>query len=102
MALSKDLIWWGNPGRREEVIRLHQQVIGLMKDSFHAINRLVETLKGQFKNYGSLGSRLHRMSNIALDNDGDIKQNCDVFLSRVAELQNFYEEVTFELNTSIL
>ncbi len=87
MALC-DLLYPGNPERREKVIRKSQELIDLMKNNFEATNSLTEIVN----------KHLHSsFSPITLDEKATIKQNCDVMIERVNQIQAKVEEVDEEL-----
>ena len=102
MALSKVFDFYGSKREEEQIIRLHQQVLDLMEDSFYELSELIKTLKKQYKPSDAIGAKLHELSTIQVDHGRNIDQNCDIFLSTVEVLQQIYEEVVHCLCSSIV
>ncbi|XP_048012568.1 single-pass membrane and coiled-coil domain-containing protein 3-like isoform X1 [Megalobrama amblycephala] len=73
-----DLFYPGNPERREQLIRKSQEVHELMKNNFRATNQLSEALN---KHLGL------SFSPIALNESATVKENCDVIIQRIREIQ---------------
>ncbi|XP_058632977.1 single-pass membrane and coiled-coil domain-containing protein 3-like [Onychostoma macrolepis] len=91
MALS-DLLYPGNPERREKVIRKSQELLELMKDNFEATNSLIEIVN----------EHLHSsFSKITLNEKATVKENCDVMIKRVNQIQAKVEEVDEELKKKL-
>ncbi len=91
MSLS-DLLYPRNPERRENVIRKSQELIDLMKDNFDVTNDLTEIVNKHL--YSSF-------SPITLDEKATVKQNCDVMIERVNQIQAKVEEVDEELKKKL-
>ncbi len=77
MSLS-DLLYPRNPERRENVIRKSQELIDLIRSNFDATNDLTEIVNKHL--YASF-------SLITLDEKVTIKQNCDVIIERMNQIQ---------------
>uniref|UniRef100_A0A286XSG5 Single-pass membrane protein with coiled-coil domains 3 n=1 Tax=Cavia porcellus TaxID=10141 RepID=A0A286XSG5_CAVPO len=76
MAQS-DFLYPDNPRRRQEVNRLHQQLLDCLSDSFHATNKLIGVLNVH------LGCKL---ASIEMKRDGTIKENCDIIIHAVTNI----------------
>ncbi|XP_005379063.1 PREDICTED: single-pass membrane and coiled-coil domain-containing protein 3 [Chinchilla lanigera] len=83
MAQS-DFLYPENPRRRQEVNRLHQQLLDCLSDSFHATNKLIDVLNVH------LGCRL---AFIEMKRDGTIKENCDIIIDAVTKIQKELQKV---------
>lgn len=83
MAQS-DFLYPENPRRREEVNRLHQQLLDCLSDSFQATNELIEVLNMH------LGCRL---ASIEIKTNGTIKENCDIIIQAVMKIQKELQKV---------
>ncbi|XP_043094587.1 single-pass membrane and coiled-coil domain-containing protein 3-like [Puntigrus tetrazona] len=91
MSLS-DWLYPGNPKRREKVIRRSQELLELMKNNFRATNSLSEIVN---KHLGS------SFDPIALDERATVKENCEVMIERVNQIQAKVEEVNEELKNKL-
>lgn len=91
MALS-DLFFPGNPKRREMVICKSQELHGLMQDNFDATNELIDILSKHLK----LSFR-----KIYLNEKGTIKENCDVLIERIHEIQAAVEKINKKLKEEL-
>ncbi|XP_040823322.1 single-pass membrane and coiled-coil domain-containing protein 3 [Ochotona curzoniae] len=83
MAQS-DFLYPENPRRRQEVNRLHQQLLDCLYDSFQATNKLIEVLNMH------LGCRL---DSIEMKKDGTIKENCDIIIRAMTKIQSVLQKV---------
>lgn len=83
MAQS-DFLYPENPRRRQEVNRLHQQLLDCLYDSFQATNKLIEVLNMH------LGCRL---DSIEMKKDGTIKENCDIIIRAMTKIQSLLQKV---------
>ncbi|EHB13165.1 hypothetical protein GW7_19635 [Heterocephalus glaber] len=83
MAQS-DFLYPENPRRRQEVTRLHQQLLDCLSDSFQATNKLIDVLNVH------LGCRL---ASIEMKRDGTIKENCDIIIYAVTKIQKELQKV---------
>lgn len=83
MAQS-DFLYPENPKRRQEVNRLHQQLLDCLSDSFYATNKLIVVLNGH------LGCRL---ASIEMQRDETIKENCDIIIHAVTKIQKELQKV---------
>ncbi|KAL1273537.1 hypothetical protein QQF64_026351 [Cirrhinus molitorella] len=91
MSLS-DVLFPGNPERREKLIRKSQELIELMKSNFEATNSLTEIVN---KNLGS------SFRPITLNEKATVKENCDVMIERVNQIQAKVEQVDKELKEKL-
>ncbi|KAL1273540.1 hypothetical protein QQF64_026354 [Cirrhinus molitorella] len=91
MSLS-DLLYPGNRERREKLIRKSQELIELMKSNFEATNSLTEIVN---KNLGS------SFRPITLDEKATVKENCDVMIERMNQIQAKVEQVDKELKEKL-
>ncbi|XP_004713819.1 single-pass membrane and coiled-coil domain-containing protein 3 [Echinops telfairi] len=83
MAQS-DFLYPDNPRRRQEVNRLHQQLLDCLSDSFRATNKLSDILNMH------LGCRLPL---IEMKRDGTIKENCDSIIQAIMKIQKELQKV---------
>lgn len=83
MAQS-DFLYPENPKRRQEVNRLHQQLLDCLSDSFYATNKLIVVLNGH------LGCRL---ASTEMQRDETIKENCDIIIHAVTKIQKELQKV---------
>ncbi|KAL6082558.1 hypothetical protein STEG23_001589 [Scotinomys teguina] len=83
MAQS-DFLYPENPRRRQEVNRLHQQLLDCLSDSFQVTNKLTGVLNTH------LGCRL---AFIEMKRDGTIKENCDIIIQAVIQIQKELQKV---------
>ncbi|KAM6214561.1 single-pass membrane and coiled-coil domain-containing protein 3 [Rhynchocyon petersi] len=79
-----DFIYPDNPRRRQEVNRLHQQLLDCLSDSFHATNKLIGVLNAH------LGCKL---TSIGMKRDGTIKENCDVIILTMTKIQKELQKI---------
>lgn len=79
-----DFLYPENPRRRQEVNRLHQQLLNCLSDSFHATNKLTEVLNAH------LGCRL---ASIEMKSNGTIKENCDLIIKAMMNIQKELQKV---------
>jgi len=87
-----DIFYPGNPERRERLIRKHQELLHLMKGNFRATNQLIETLN----------EHLHlSFSPIALDEKATVKENCEVIIGRIHEIQAEVEKIDQHLKEKL-
>ncbi|KAJ7329977.1 hypothetical protein JRQ81_016151 [Phrynocephalus forsythii] len=77
MNLS-DLLYPGNPCRRQYVTNLHQELLDGMQLDFKATNDLIGTLNEH------LGAR---MAAIKIKKGGTIKENCDIIIQAMRDIQ---------------
>ncbi|XP_057188173.1 single-pass membrane and coiled-coil domain-containing protein 3-like [Triplophysa rosa] len=87
MNLS-DIFYPGNPDRRERLVRKSQEVLELMKHNFRATNQLIEVLQEH------LG--LH-FSPVKVNEKATVKENCDVLIERIREIQVEVGKIDMEL-----
>ncbi|KAK2910795.1 hypothetical protein Q8A67_002928 [Cirrhinus molitorella] len=91
MSLS-DVLFHGNPERREKIIRKSQELIELMKSNFEATNSLTEIVNQH------LGSSFRP---ITLNEKATVKENCDVMIKHVNQIQAKVEQVDKELKEKL-
>ncbi|XP_073688689.1 single-pass membrane and coiled-coil domain-containing protein 3-like [Garra rufa] len=87
-----DIFYPGNPERRERLQRKHQKLLDLMKNNFHATNQLIETLE---KHFG------WSFSPISLNEEATVKENCDVIIERIREIQAKVEKIDTQLKEKL-
>ncbi|XP_038964799.1 single-pass membrane and coiled-coil domain-containing protein 3 [Rattus norvegicus] len=83
MAQS-DFLYPQNPRRRQEVNRLHQQLLDCLSDCFQVTNKLTGLLNAH------LGCRL---AFIEMRSDETIKRNCDLIIQAVTKIQKELQKV---------
>ncbi|XP_078232214.1 single-pass membrane and coiled-coil domain-containing protein 3 isoform X1 [Pogona vitticeps] len=87
MNLS-DLLYPGNSRRRQDVIKLHQELLDGMRLDFEATNDLIGTLNEH------LGAK---MMAIKMKECGTVKENCDIIIQAMniiqQEIQKFDKEI---------
>uniref|UniRef100_A0A8C3F8X8 Uncharacterized protein n=1 Tax=Chrysemys picta bellii TaxID=8478 RepID=A0A8C3F8X8_CHRPI len=91
MALS-DILYPGNPARREKVVRLHQDLINCIELNFDATNELIGALNThcQFK--------LHP---IKMNRNGTVRENCDVLLAAIQSIQDTLQAIDARLKSEL-
>ncbi|XP_053867009.1 single-pass membrane and coiled-coil domain-containing protein 3-like [Malaclemys terrapin pileata] len=91
MALS-DILYPGNPARREKVVRLHQDLINCIELNFDATNELIKALNThcQFK--------LHP---IKMNKNGTVRENCDVLLAAIQSIQDTLQAIDARLKSEL-
>lgn len=87
-----DVFFPDNPAKREEVIRRNQELRELMKNNFRATNQLIEILD---KHLGL------SFSPIYLNNDATIKENCEVMIQRMHEIQAEVKKIEEKLKEKL-
>ncbi|XP_073694056.1 single-pass membrane and coiled-coil domain-containing protein 3-like [Garra rufa] len=87
-----DIFYPGNPERREKLIRKNQELLNLMENNFRATNQLAETLK---KHLG------WSFSPITLDEKATLKENCDVIIECIHEIQAEVEKIDMQLKEKL-
>nr|XP_055062682.1 single-pass membrane and coiled-coil domain-containing protein 3-like [Misgurnus anguillicaudatus] len=87
-----DIFYPGNPEKREQLIRKSQQFINLMEDNFYATNELIEVLNEY------VGCHF---SKITLNERGTLKENCDVLIQRIREIQVEVEKIDKRLKNKL-
>ncbi|KAM4614415.1 single-pass membrane and coiled-coil domain-containing protein 3-like [Discoglossus pictus] len=89
MAL-KHLIYPNNPKRREEVDRLHHQLLDCMADNFQQTNLLISVLNNHLS---------CRISPTEMKRNATIKENCDIFIKTMGEIQNEVQKIDEQLKS---
>lgn len=87
-----DVFFPDNPAKREEVIRRNQELRELMKNNFRATNQLIEVLD---KHLGL------SFSPISLNNKATIKENCEVMIQRMHEIQAEVKKIDEKLKEKL-
>ncbi|KAL1250473.1 hypothetical protein QQF64_018269 [Cirrhinus molitorella] len=87
-----DIFYPGNPERRERLIRKSQELRELMKNNFRATNQLIETLNKY------LGSSFGL---IALNEKATVKENCDVIIERIREIQAEVQKIDLQMKKQL-
>ncbi len=87
-----DIFYPGNPERRETLIRKSQELRELMKNNFRATNQLIETLKEH------LGLSFRP---VALNEKATVKENCDVIIERICEIQVEVEKIDQQMKKKL-
>ncbi|XP_067284783.1 single-pass membrane and coiled-coil domain-containing protein 3-like [Pseudorasbora parva] len=91
-SMWSDLFYPGNPERRQRLTRKHQELLELMKNNFRATNQLIETLK---KHVGL------SFSPIAVNEKASVKENCEVIIARIREIQAEVEKIDTHLKEKL-
>uniref|UniRef100_A0A8C8RJ88 Uncharacterized protein n=1 Tax=Pelusios castaneus TaxID=367368 RepID=A0A8C8RJ88_9SAUR len=91
MALS-DLLYPGNPGKREKVTRLQQELIDCMELTFEATNELIEILNTHL---------LYKLSPIKMNKEGTIQENCDIFTATTKSIQDVLQDIDKKLSRKL-
>ncbi|XP_019370498.1 PREDICTED: single-pass membrane and coiled-coil domain-containing protein 3 [Gavialis gangeticus] len=91
MALS-DLLYPDNPKRRQEVIRLHQELLDCMSVNFLATNELIGVLNAH------LGCSI---AHIQMRKTGTIKENCDIIIQAMGEIQQEVRKIDKEMKEKL-
>lgn len=87
-----DLFYPANPERREKLFRKSQEIQELMKNNFRATNQLTEVMN----KYLGLS-----FSPIALNEKTTVKENCDVIIQRIHEIQAEVEKIDEKLKEKL-
>ncbi|XP_053548455.1 single-pass membrane and coiled-coil domain-containing protein 3 [Bombina bombina] len=88
----KNLLYPNNPKRREEVSRLHRQLLDCMASNFQQTNKLILALK---KHLGC------QISPIEMKYNSTIKENCNIFIKTMEEIQQEVQKIDEQLKTLI-
>ncbi|KAL1276407.1 hypothetical protein QQF64_036030 [Cirrhinus molitorella] len=87
-----DIFYPENPERRERLIHKNQELLDLMKNNFRATNQLIETLR---KHLG------WSFSPIALNEEATVKENCEVIIEHIHEIQAEVEKTDMQLKEKL-
>ena len=87
MALFKDILYPGNPGRRDKVVRKYQELLSCMKDNFYALNEVGKYTKQNITVQSAVGKIVHTYNNLELKEGTTIKENCDAFVKEAEKLK---------------
>ena len=85
-----DIFYPGNPGRRDEVVRLSTKLHTLMEFNFEATNDLIDLLNKDVKPSSTI-------TKIYVDNTGTVKANCQTLLNKMDEVMRVVETVDQDL-----
>lgn len=87
-----DIFFPGNPERREQLVCKSQELRNLMGNNFRATNKLIKVLNEH------LG---YSFNEITLNEKADVKQNCDIIIERIREIQAAVEKIDQELKQKL-
>ncbi|KAK9959345.1 hypothetical protein ABG768_009474 [Culter alburnus] len=87
-----DIFFPGNPEKRERLVRKSQEIQELMKNNFRATNQLIEALKEHL----DLSFRP-----IKLNEKATVKENCDVIIERIHEIQAEVQKIDEKLKAKL-
>ncbi|XP_078526201.1 single-pass membrane and coiled-coil domain-containing protein 3 [Lissotriton helveticus] len=88
----RHLLYPNNPKRRDEVIHLHQELFSCMSANVSATNRLIQLLN----------NNLHcQLAMVHLQHDRTIKENCDMFILRMTEIQQEVQKIDEKLKSTL-
>nr|XP_055059942.1 single-pass membrane and coiled-coil domain-containing protein 3-like [Misgurnus anguillicaudatus] len=87
-----DIFYPDNPVRREKLIRKNQQFFHLMEDNFDATNDLI-TVVNEHLNLS--------LSPVALNESATVKENCNVLIQRIREIQAAVEKINNDLKMKL-
>ncbi|NXT24125.1 SMCO3 protein, partial [Syrrhaptes paradoxus] len=91
MALS-DLLYPDNPKRRQELIQLHQELLGCMSTNFRATNELAGVLNEH------LGCTI---THIQMRESSTVKENCDIIIQAISEIQHQVQNIDSNLKEKL-
>ncbi|MEE6513935.1 hypothetical protein FKM82_021812 [Ascaphus truei] len=86
----KDLIYPNNPKRRDEVTQLHQQLLDCMAENFQQTNKLILSLNKHLQ---------CQLNPTEMRRSGTIKENCDIFIKSMAEIQQEVQKIDGQLRS---
>lgn len=87
-----DIFFPGNADRREQLVRKNQELKNLMENNFRATNKLIKILNEH------LG---YCFCEITLNEKAEVKQNCDVLIERIHDIQAVVEKIDQELKDKL-
>nr|XP_048684829.1 single-pass membrane and coiled-coil domain-containing protein 3-like [Caretta caretta] len=95
-ALSRmswsDILYPGNPERRETVVRLHQELINCIELNFDTTNELI----------GALNEHCHcKLHPIKMNMKGTIRDNCNLLLSAIKSIQDILQAIDARLKSNL-
>jgi len=73
-----DIFYPGNPGRRDQVVRLSQSILDDMKDNFAATNDLIDLLNTNCKT---------TITKLVLNFSGSVQDNANALIAKMTEVQ---------------
>ena len=85
-----DIFYPGNPGRRDEVVRLSTKLHTLMEFNFEATNDLIDLLNKEAKPSSTIAK-------IYVDNTGTVKENCQTLLNKMDEVMRVVDKIDEDL-----
>ena len=86
----------GNPGRRDDVVRLSQKLYDLMTSNFRATNDLIDCLHEYVPPPGG-----RKFLKVYLDSAKTIKENCQKIIDRMAEIQDYVDDMNEKLRDAL-
>ena len=87
-----DIFYPGNPGRRQEVARLFQEILSDMKDNFYATNKMIALINKEMNG---------NLDEIYLNRSGTIKENCDILINAMHIIQKYVEKINQKLSEQL-
>ena len=81
-----DIFYPGNPGRRDEVVRLSTKLHTLMEFNFDATNSLIDLLNKDVKPSSPI-------SKVNVDNTASVETNCQTLLNKMDEVMRVVDKV---------
>ncbi|XP_075043539.1 single-pass membrane and coiled-coil domain-containing protein 3 [Mixophyes fleayi] len=84
----KDLIYPNNPKKRDEVARLHFQLLHCMRGNFQQTKQLILTLNKHFD---------CQLGIPEIRDNASIKENCDTFIKNMADIQEQVQKIDDQL-----
>ena len=85
-----DIFYPGNPGRRDEVVRLSTKLHTLMEFNFEATNDLIDLLNKE-------GKPSSTIAKIYVDNTATVKANCQTLLNKMDEVMRVVDKIDEDL-----
>ena len=86
------LFYPGNPGRRDDVVRLSQKFYDLMTSNFWATNELIDCLHEYVPPPGG-----RKFRKVYIDGSKTIKENCQKIIDRMEEIQDYVDDMNEKL-----
>ncbi|XP_065429919.1 single-pass membrane and coiled-coil domain-containing protein 3-like [Chrysemys picta bellii] len=87
-----DILYPGNPARREEVVRLHQDLINCIELNFDTTNDLIK----------ALNTHCHcELHPIKMNKNGTVRENCDVLLAAIQSIQDTLQAIDARLKSEL-
>ena len=89
-----DIFYPGNPGRRQEVVRLTTKLSTLMEFNFDATNSLADLINKHMKPNPLL-------THIQPDYEATVKTNADCLIAQIDKIQKYVETIDQKLSNSL-